>query len=202
MSDGQISMQSIVNLTDNKQANVNILTHLKTQRMMQLIRNNIMDFDEADAKVQKEVLRNFGLERYADQDVCNFSIASGTEEAGALIVVSSALLKDRSDAELTEYLAMLSSEFKAEGRFMDDTKEKIRESSMLLKVNEISDNIIRRYKDLGVEVTVPNLNYFIDWDGDGIAGNEPDAGGDVTLTLDKEELEIPAEGGTFRVKKD
>lgn len=52
------------------------------------------------------------------------SIASGTEEAGALIVVSSALLKDRSDAELTEYLAMLSSEFKAEGRFMDDTKEK------------------------------------------------------------------------------
>lgn len=40
-------------------------------------------------------------------------------------------------------------------------------------------------KDLGVEVTVPNLNYFIDWDGDGIAGNEPDAGGDVTLTLDK-----------------
>ena len=202
LSDGQISMQSIVNLTDNKQANVNILTHLKTQRMMQLIRNNIMDFDEADAKVQKEVLRNFGLERYADQDVCNFSIASGTEEAGALIVVSSALLKDRSDAELTEYLAMLSSEFKAEGRFMDDTKEKIRESSMLLKVNEISDNIIRRYKDLGVDVTVPNLNYFIDWDGDGIAGNEPDAGGDVTLTLDKEELEIPAEGGTFRVKID
>ena len=38
-----------------------------------------------------------------------------------------------------------------------------------------------------MEVTVPNLNYFIDWDGDGIAGNEPDAGGDVTLTLDKEE---------------
>ena len=53
-----------------------------------------------------------------------------------------------------------------------------------------------------MEVTVPNLNYFIDWDGDGIAGNEPDAGGDVTLTLDKEELEIPAEGGTFRVKID
>ena len=49
LSDSQISMQSIVNLTDNKQANVNILTHLKTQRMMQLIRNNIMDFDEADA---------------------------------------------------------------------------------------------------------------------------------------------------------
>ncbi len=200
LSDSQITLQAIVNLTDNKQANVNILTHLKTQRMMQLIRNNIMDFDEADAKVQKEVLRNFALERYADQDVCNFSIASGTEEAGALIVISSVLLKDRSDAELTEYLAMLSSEFKAEGRFMDDTKEKIRENSMKLKLDEIADNIIRRYEKLGMEVTVPNLNYFIDWDGDGIAGNEPDAGGDVTLTLDKEELEIPAEGGTFRIK--
>lgn len=202
LSHGRISMQSIVNLADNKQANVNILTHLKTQRMLQLIRNNVMDFDEADAKVQKEVLKNFGLERYADQDVCNFSVASGTEEAGALIVVSSTLLRDRSDAELTEYLAMLSAEFKAEGRFMDDTKEKLRESSMLLDVNKISDNIMKRYKELGVEVTVPNLNYFIDWDGDGVAGNEPDAGGDITLTLDKTELAIPAEGGTFRVKID
>lgn len=44
-----------------------------------------------------------------------------------MIVVSSALLKDRSDAELTEYLAMLSSEFKAEGRFIWMIPKKIRE---------------------------------------------------------------------------
>jgi len=30
LSTGQISLQSIVNLADNKQANINILTHLKT----------------------------------------------------------------------------------------------------------------------------------------------------------------------------
>lgn len=71
---------------------------------------------------------------------------------------------------------------------------------MMLDVNDISDNIISRYKKLNMDVTVPNLNYFIDWDGDGIAGNEPDAGGDMTLTLDKKELSIPAEGGTFRIK--
>ena len=73
---------------------------------------------------------------------------------------------------------------------------------MMLDVNDISDNIISRYKKLNMDVTVPNLNYFIDWDGDGIAGNEPDAGGDMTLTLDKKELSIPAEGGTFRIKID
>lgn len=54
LSTGQISLQSIVNLADNKQANINILTHLKTQRMRQLLRNNKPDFNEADAKVQKE----------------------------------------------------------------------------------------------------------------------------------------------------
>lgn len=202
LSTGQISLQSIVNLADNKQANINILTHLKTQRMMQLLRNNKPDFNEADAKVQKEVLKSFGLERYAEKDVCNFSIASGTDEAGALIVVSSTLLRDRTDAELTEYLAKLSAEFKAEGTFMDNTKKQLREDAMMLDVNDISDNIISRYKKLNMDVTVPNLNYFIDWDGDGIAGNEPDAGGDMTLTLDKKELSIPAEGGTFRIKID
>lgn len=202
LSTGQISLQSIVNLADNKQANINILTHLKTQRMMQLLRNNKPDFNEADAKVQKEVLKSFGLERYAEKDVCNFSIASGTDEAGALIVVSSTLLRDRTDAELTEYLAKLSAEFKAEGTFTDNTKKQLREDAMMLDVNDISDNIISRYKKLNMDVTVPNLNYFIDWDGDGIAGNEPDAGGDMTLTLDKKELSIPAEGGTFRIKID
>ena len=195
LSTGQISLQSIVNLADNKQANINILTHLKTQRMMQLLRNNKPDFNEADAKVQKEVLKSFGLERYAEKDVCNFSIASGTNEAGALIVVSSTLLRDRTDAELTEYLAKLSAEFKAEGTFMDNTKKQLREDAMMLDVNDISDNIISRYKKLNMDVTVPNLNYFIDWDGDGIAGNEPDAGGDMTLTLDKKELSIPAKIG-------
>lgn len=44
LSDGQISMQSIVNLTDNKQANVNILTHLKTQRMMRLYQKQYHGF--------------------------------------------------------------------------------------------------------------------------------------------------------------
>lgn len=202
LSTGQISLQSIVNLANNKQANINILTHLKTQRMMQLLKNNKPDFNEADAKVQKEVLKSFGLERYAEKDVCNFSIAAGTDEAGALIVVSSTLLRDRTDAELTEYLAKLSAEFKAEGTFTDNTKKQLREDAMMLDVNDISDNIVSRYKKLNMDVTVPNLNYFIDWDGDGIAGNEPDAGGDMTLTLDRTELAIPAEGGTFRIKID
>lgn len=201
LSTGQISMQSLVNLTTNKQANINVLTHLKAQRMMQLLKNSSLAFDEADKQVQQEVLKSFGLERYAEKDVCNFSIASGTEEAGALIVVSSTLLRERTDAELTEYLAKLSAEFKAEGTFTENTKKDLRESSYKLRVNDIADHIISRYKKISdVDVTVPNLNYFIDWDGDGIAGNEPDAGEDVELTLDKREVVLPAEGGTVRIK--
>lgn len=201
LSTGQISMQSLVNLTANKQANINVLTHLKAQRMMQLLKNSSLAFDEADKQVQQEVLKSFGLERYAEKDVCNFSIASGTEEAGALIVVSSTLLRERTDAELTEYLAKLSAEFKAEGTFTENTKKDLRESSYKLRVNDIADHIISCYKKISdVDVTVPNLNYFIDWDGDGIAGNEPDAGEDVELTMDKREVVLPAEGGTVRIK--
>lgn len=201
LSKGQISMQSLVNLTENKQANINVFTHLKAQRMMQLLKNSGVAFNEADKQVQKEVLKSFGLEKYAEKDVCNFSIASGTDEAGALIVVSSTLLRERTDAELTEYLAKLSAEFKSEGTFTANTKKDFRENSLLLRVDDITDHIISRYKEtLGMEVTVPNLNYFIDWDGDGIAGNEPDAGEDVELTLDKTEVVLPAEGGSVRIK--
>lgn len=201
LSLGQITMQALVNLTDNKNANVNVLTHLKTQRMMQLLKNSQISFDDAGKQVQKEVLKSFGLERLADKDVCNFSITSGTDEAGGLIVVSSTLLSERTDAQFTEYMAKLSTEFKSGGAFSVTTLKQLRDDATKLDLKEIEANIVDRYQEvLGVEVSVPRLDYFVDWDGDGIAGNEPNVEDENTLTLETSSLQIPVNGGSFRVK--
>ena len=50
------------------------------------------------------------------------------------------------------------------------------------KLEEISDNIRRRYTEMGRDVSVKDLAYYFDWDNDGIAGNELDESPTVHLS--------------------
>lgn len=200
LSEGQIALQAIVDLSNSATVNVNILTHLKAERLRKLVSEG-STYADADKQVQKELLGNFGLQRYADTDVSCFSITSGTNEAAALIVVSSALLYDRSEAELTEVLSKLGREFTSGGKFSDVSKNDYWENATQLDLDAISSNVVERYKKLGKDIKVKDLSYFIDWDRDGIAGNElgdPDTG--IQIAFEKNELSIPKEGGTFKIK--
>ncbi len=88
--------------------NVNILTHWSTHSIQNLVENDHKSFDEANKQAQKELMKAFGLEKLANSDAANYSISSGTEEAAALIAISSMILAERSEAQVTEYLAKLS----------------------------------------------------------------------------------------------
>lgn len=200
LSAGQIALQAIVDLSNSATVNVNILTHLKAERLRKLVSGG-STYADADKQVQKELLANFGLQGYADTDVSSFSITSGTNEAAALIVVSSALLYDRSEAELTEVLSKLGREFTSDGKFSDASKNAYWENATQLNLSAISSNIVERYKKLGKDIKVKDLAYFIDWDKDGIAGNElgdPNTG--IQIAFEKTELSVPKEGGTFKIK--
>ena len=130
------------------------------------------------------MLTQFGLQQYASKDASQFSLTSGDDASGALIAISSLVLTDRSDAEIVEYLSILSNEFGTEGAFSQETKKKIQSGKNYLntRLDRISENIKSRYKELGLEVKVKDLAYYFDWDNDGIAGNELDESESVTLS--------------------
>ena len=204
LSEGTIKLDAIVDLKDNSTINVNVLTHLKSKRIHHLVTTKGMTFKEANAQAQKEMLTQFGLQQYASKDASQFSLTSGDDASGALIAISSLVLTDRSDAEIVEYLSILSNEFSTEGTFSQETKKKIQSGKNYLnaRLDRISENIKNRYKELGLEVKVKDLAYYFDWDNDGIAGNEID--GSESVTLSASELNVPAEGGeyTITVKSD
>lgn len=204
LSEGTIKLDAIVDLKDNSTINVNVLTHLKSKRIHHLVTTKGMTFKEANAQAQKELLTQFGLQQYASKDASQFSLTSGDDASGALIAISSLVLTDRSDAEIVEYLSILSNEFGKEGAFSQETKKKIQSGKNYLnaRLDKISENIKSRYKELGCEVKVKDLAYYFDWDNDGIAGNEID--GSESVTLSASELNVPAEGGeyTITVKSD
>jgi hypothetical protein len=209
LSNGTLSLRALVNLADQSSVNINVLTHLKYARVLDLIEKDKKSYKEANKQAQEELLGAFGLQRYADTDVSNISISSGTPEAGALIAISSLIMINRNEAQMSEYLAKLSNEFGEMGAFSVETKEiikKDREAIYKILGNirwnttpSISENIIKRYEELGQAVTVLPLYYYYDWDDDGIAGNEFYDKDDNPPTLSAKEIIVPKEGGQYLI---
>ena len=199
LSEGMLTLKALVDLSDNATVNVNILTHLKYQRIQKLVAGG-EKFAEANKQAQEELFAAFGLSDYAEVDASSYSITEGTDESAALIAISSMLLADRSEAELTEYLSKLSSEFSAEGKFTAATKQEMKDDRKYLskKLDDIKANVISRYENLGVNVDVKELTRYFDWDDDGKAGNETLQAGEQ-VTLDVTELQVPNEGGMYKV---
>lgn len=168
---------------------------------MDLVAKDGKSFKKANNQAQEEVLKTFGLDKYAKTDVNHFSITSGTDEAAALIAVSSLILYNRSEAQITEYLSQLSEEFAEDGNFSETTKLQIRKDMFSLesKLPQIAENIKKRYQEMGKEVAVKNLIYYFDWDGDGIAGNEI-APENHPVSLETNNINVPMEGGSYEVK--
>lgn len=200
LSRGTLNLRGLVDLSDATTVNVNILTHLKYQRILNLVEEG-ENFTKANKQAQKELFTVFGLQKYADTDAARFSITGGDEGAGALIAISSLLIVDRSEAELTEYLAKLCREFGQSGTFTDETKRQINsdKEKLYIRLSSIKNNIINRYKKLGASVEVKDLALFLDWDNDGEVGNETLKEGQV-VTLEKTELNVPNNGGTYNIK--
>lgn len=201
LSKGTLALNAVANLQNAADVNLNILSHLKYQRVMNLVAKDGKSFKEANNQAQEEVLKTFGLEKYAKTDVNHFSITSGTDEAAALIAVSSLILYNRSEAQITEYLSQLSEEFAEDGNFSETTKLQIRKDMFSLesKLPQIAENIKKRYQEMGKEVAVKNLIYYFDWDGDGTAGNEI-APENHPVRLETNNINVPMEGGSYEVK--
>lgn len=199
LSTGQLHLIALADLSDRSTVNVNILTHLKSARIQNLMQGG-KTFAEADKQAQKELLTQFGLQSYESTPAESMTITSGNDGSGVLIAISSLVLANRSDAEVTQYLSVLSQDLADDGVFVDDNKRTISHDRYQLQnyLDNIARNIESRYNDLGMNVTVPDLRYFYDWNGDGIAGNE--IVDNVEISLSQEEVSFDKNGGTATIQ--
>ena len=200
LSSGTLSLRALVDLSDKTTVNVNVLTHLKYQRVQKLVEGG-MSFKEANTQAQKELFTAFGLQKYEDKDASSLSIIGGTDESAALIAISSLLIVDRSEAALTEYLAKLCKEFGDNGAFTESTRQQMEEDRNALagQLSAVRNHVIDRYEEIGLPIEVKELAYFFDWDNDGVAGNETLQEGQ-TVTLETTELQVPNQGGNYTIK--
>lgn len=200
LSQGTLYLRAIVDLSKSETVNVNIITHIKYQRVMNMIAQG-KSYAEANAQAQQELLAAFGLQKYAERDASQYTIAEGSDESAVLIAISSLILIDRTEAEVTEYLARLCHEFGENGAFAADTKAQLSadREKVAEELTAIRENVKNRYRELSFDVEVRNLSHFFDWNDDGTAGNEKLKEGE-SISLSTNRLEVPYSGGSYTVK--
>lgn len=195
--DTQISLQGYADLQNGSKVNVNVVTHLISERVINLVIGGL-NFDAALSQAQGELLSAFGLQRLNDKSFTQVSITDGDDYAASLLAISMPLLYSRKGSELISWMTQLRYDFADDGKFTEQNKEQYKKDRNNLSLSSKVQRLIEKYNEYGVTISVKELKYFYDWDDDGVAGNEiydPSQ----PATCDVTSISAPMEGGTYTV---
>lgn len=195
--DTQISLQGYADLQNGSKVNVNVVTHLISERVVNLVIGGL-DFDVALSQAQEELLSAFGLQRLNDKSFTQVSITDGDDYAAGLLAITMPLLYSRKGSELISWMTRLRYDFADDGKFTEQNKEQYKKDRNNLSLSSKVQRLIEKYNEYGVSISVKDLKYFYDWDDDGVAGNEiydPSQ----PATCDVTSISAPMEGGEYTV---
>ncbi len=195
--DTQLTLQGYADLQRGSKVNVNVVTHLISERVLNLVIGGV-DFDDALSQAQEELLSVFGLQRLNDKDFTQVSIIDGDDYAAALLAISMPLLYDRKGPDLISWMTRLRYDFADDGKFTEQNMVQYKKDRDRLSLLNYANKLIDKYKDFGLNISVKDLRYFYDWDDDGVAGNEiydPNQ----PATIDVASVNAPMAGGTYTV---
>lgn len=128
-SEGVIMLNAIADLNDRDRVNVNVFTHLVTDRVLHLVQKQGMSFADAKKQAEKEIYSAFGFvgELPSPEDMNILSIDDG---AGALLAASVLLQNEGTSADLSERLALVSLSIADSGVWNDSIKAEIADWAM------------------------------------------------------------------------
>lgn len=131
-SKGTITLNALTDLSDRKNVNINLLTHLEYERVLHLIESGI-NFTAAKKQAEAEILNAFGIKgEFANSE--DLDIFGKGDDNAALLAFSVLMLggaadeygdyKELSEAELTERLTKFATDIAKDGSW-DDEKTKV-----------------------------------------------------------------------------
>jgi len=171
LSNGQITLRSFIQVSEQNKSNINILTTLSRQRIKHLMLNENMSYEEAKTRAEKEVLRAFNIPEDIIDDLGPFQNMDISQEGtgnAILLAVSCVLQGNNGDGELSELVTKFANDLESDGIIETDfVVNKIREGGFQVNPNSIKNNLTQRFESLGVEYSLPNFELYVDSDGNG-----------------------------------
>ena len=141
----KLTLHALTDLKDRKNVNINLLTELEYERVMNLATGKDMTFADAKKQAEEEVLAAFGVnDGAADkvQEFENLNIFEKGDENAALLAVSVLMQGDEDVASLAKRLEKFSDDFAEDGEWNDGkTRNEITEWAATAKENGKLDTI-------------------------------------------------------------
>ena len=158
-SSGTVTLNALTDLSDRKSVNINLLTHLEYERALYLVGTGI-NVPSAKKQAQAEIFNAFGIRgEFGNSE--DLDIFSNGEGNAALLAFSVLMLRDLSEADLTELLTKFATDIEKDGSWDDGaTRAKIadwaRSKDLAGGLSTIRSNIAGW--DLG---TVPDFEKYV-----------------------------------------
>jgi uncharacterized protein (TIGR02145 family) len=161
LSVAPLNLFALSDIRDISTVNINIMTHLEKQRVDYLMKQN-KTFSEAKKTAQGEILSIFGFSLSGINKSEALDISVNSEDNAILLAISVILQGNRSVGDLTELLANISNDLKEDGIVNSTTVlSDLRSSAKLLNPSAIRTNLEKRYQDLGLTVTIPGFEKYV-----------------------------------------
>lgn len=117
-SSGPVTLRAITDLSNRKTVNINLLTHLEYDRVMNLVEDGDLSIAKAKAQAEKEIFEAFGIEgEFVESE--DLDISKSGDGNAALLAISVLMQSDVDVAGLTERLAGFANAFAENGAWED-----------------------------------------------------------------------------------
>jgi len=162
ISSAPLTLRALARVTPDLSSNINVLTTLAKNRIIQLVNEEGKSFEAAKAQAENEVLSNFNIELPGDYDFNSMDIGESGAENAALLAISSILQGDQTVGQLSELISKVILDLEEDGTIDDQPgiQSKIHANAANLNIAAVKNNLAARYSDLGLNITVPEIEMF------------------------------------------
>jgi hypothetical protein len=160
-STAQLTLYALSDLTEKSSLNVNIMSHLERGRIDYLVSKG-SKFADAKKKAQKEILNIFSINKSDMLESELLDITKDGDDNGILLAISVVIQGYRTDAALSELLANISTDIKEDGVLNSAAMgTKLINHAKQMNLSKVRENLVARYDEMGMAVTVPNFEKYV-----------------------------------------
>ena len=163
ISDGPLSLVTLVDFTQADRANINIFGHLQAPRIEYLIQEEGLEFEEARAQAHQEVLDVFYFTAASSATADELDISAGGDDNAMLLAASVIVQNTRSVGELSELLSAIQTDLRTNGELNStSTGEALMNGARTAIAANVRSNLEARFDALGLSATVPDFEGYLE----------------------------------------
>lgn len=161
ISNASLTLRALAQVTPDLTSNVNVLTTLSKNRIIELVKNEQMTFADAKAQAEREVLAIFNISLSGTFDFNKMDIRQTGVQDAALLAISCILQGQLSIGELSELISKIILDIQDNGVINTQSiTQTIRNNATQLNLAQVKKNLQQRYAQLGLQHSVPAFEKF------------------------------------------